>query len=110
MGWGFEEWKVQLQRQRQKQKQILRLPTRRRMTTKKQQQQLNSNSNRRQQRQDSSSDGLRFGLGGLIAFAFVVDGFDFFVADLEFVELQVAEVFDVDHVVAGFVDGADELV
>jgi hypothetical protein len=49
-------------------------------------------------------------MGGLIAFAFLVAGFDFFVAGLEFVQLEVAEVFDVDHLVAGFVDGADELV
>ena len=33
-----------------------------------------------------------------------------FVAGVEIVEFEVAEVFDVDHLVAGFIDGSDELV
>ena len=40
----------------------------------------------------------------------MVGGFDLFIAGLKFVELEVAEIFDVDHLITGLVDSPDEFV
>ncbi len=50
------------------------------------------------------------GLAGWVVGVWRGIGFDFFVTGVDFLELEVAQAFYIDHLVASRIDGADELI